>query len=127
MKKASIYFSGLFLLLSAILPGGVNELRKLPFLIQHYAEHRTASKDALAFWDFIAMHYDDQSTHRSENKHDELPLCNHGSHVIQYVITDNLEGIYLLHQGKCIELATDIPNHYRLLLRQVIFQPPRLV
>jgi hypothetical protein len=126
VKKACIYFSGLFLLLSAIFPGGVNELRKLPVLIQHYAEHRTAAKDNLGFWEFLAMHYDDQSNHRAENKHDELPLCNHSTHAVQYAITDIYEVVNALHLSQCIELVSDIPNHYCLLLRQTIFQPPRL-
>lgn len=110
---------------SAIMPGGFEELFKLPSLVGHYTEHKMESKN-LSFADFLLMHYNDNSNHRDEENHEDLPLFHTCCSVVIFFVTENV-----LHQLKSIVEApilpaTYIPSHYEYNFHHTVFQPPRL-
>lgn len=50
---------------------------KLPFLVQHYYQHREENKE-LGFIEFIENHYsEDVATHQDNQKHQHLPFKCH--------------------------------------------------
>lgn len=54
----------------------LQELAGLPFLIQHFSEHREQAP-AISFAEFIRLHYFDSSHRESDPGHEQLPLHCH--------------------------------------------------
>lgn len=54
------------------------ELKKLPSLFQHFEEHQEECDNS--FWEFLAEHYFDMSSHEENHsdKHEDLPFQGDG-------------------------------------------------
>ncbi|MBY0425807.1 MAG: hypothetical protein K2Q22_09240 [Cytophagales bacterium] len=65
---ASLFFAG-----SLFPKSDMDELFKIPALLEHYAEHKAKSSNEFSFMDFLMLHYSLGSTH-DESAHANLPL-----------------------------------------------------
>lgn len=124
-KVFSILFASLFML-SAMLPGqGISELNRLSSLIKHYQHHKIDEHEPqLSFADFLVMHYDDHSSHRNEENHDDLPLYHHCCNC-QFFITEKIAVIHFDTQHNPITYSLHLQNHYEYNNCNSIFQPPK--
>lgn len=73
MKKAiCILLIGIYLVSST----EIQQLVKLPILIQHFAEHKKQDKD-LTLWSFLIMHYEHNTVDIDYSKDQQLPFKSH--------------------------------------------------
>ncbi|MBL7891120.1 MAG: hypothetical protein JNL63_00710 [Bacteroidia bacterium] len=57
----------------------LNQLTKLPLLVQHFAEHKGKDND-ISLWQFLAMHYTQSDDHDGDREKDmKLPFKSHES------------------------------------------------
>lgn len=95
-----------FILLLQSLHVSLEDIVKIPELVEHYQEHKAKSGDD--FFAFLNKHYGGQKEqHESENheNHDDLPF-----HHSQHVCIDLKVDVPLLFVAKQPE--SEIPEHY---------------
>jgi hypothetical protein len=82
MKRLLAHILLFFVLLG---PQTLHQLGKLPFLLQHFSEHRSHN-EALGFWAFVALHY--TAGIPNHDAHDEqLPFKKMNVNVLSFVFT----------------------------------------
>jgi hypothetical protein len=114
-------------LLKALMPAmNTAELARLPFLFEHFKEHRK-SNQSITFLDFLILHYSDKNHHNSDHaKHSKLPFGNmHHQQV----------NIQLWYAEVCMIIIPEFSNTYfcavltegKLLsiFKPNVWQPPR--
>jgi len=69
----STFLAVLFFAGSLLPKSNINELSKIPALLDHYAVHKASAGADFSFFDFLWLHYGIGSTHE-EQAHDQLPL-----------------------------------------------------
>lgn len=75
MKKVVLVFFSIYLLVIAITPNyDVEELGKIPYLVQHYNQHKSNGASATLL-EFIFEHIN--VSNHSETDHQNLPFQNH--------------------------------------------------
>ncbi len=62
------------MLANAVKPDLLLQLSKIPSLVAHYHHHVYDENEQIGFLDFLALHYGQNSSHRSAENHDDLPL-----------------------------------------------------
>jgi hypothetical protein len=106
------------------------EMVKIPTLIEHFQEHKTAN-EKLDFFTFLKMHYSDPEHQKSDARHDNLPLKVHSSaHAEIFVFSLEAPPSVSEPIFQNIENKTQaIKNHQfsDSKIRFSVFQPPRLV
>lgn len=113
------------LFVGSLLPGFSAQLNKLPSLVNHY-RHHVEDHGQISITEFIAMHYTDNSSHKEEENHEDLPFFQMSTtslvavaHAFE-VLHPSLPAVF--H----IEAGFYKPNHYSFQNFGGIFQPPRL-
>ncbi len=104
------------------------ELTKLPSLLEHFAEHQTQKGD-LSLYEFISLHYSDESHHHDENDK-RLPFKSHDHCVnynVAYVLSKTFQGVELKPEFQTIREFT-IPKSSSLTSTNpsAIWQPPKI-
>ena len=108
----------------------LHQLMKLPSLLEHYAEHRSADQQ-LSFANFLNLHYFNQEHSANSHNHDSrLPFKAHDCHLS----ADAAQGVphsfvfrfVVLHSGE-IQLPEYRPQGNSSLYKTDVWQPPRLV
>jgi len=106
----------------------VEEVYKLPGLIEHYQLHKKAAGDGFDFWQFLDLHYNTASKHaKTPHKGVKLPMYNHLSAGFIFILTplqwrpDLLSGLVLL-----LPVRFAYENQYSFLQAPFLFQPPRV-
>lgn len=106
----------------AIVP---SDLKKLPMLLQHYNHHRFEEGEKnLSFSEFLVLHYNEHSKHKSNEDHSELPMfkgcnCNDYYAVEQMNMqSSDMLDLVFVHTYYLVKQYNN-NNHYS------VFQPPR--
>jgi hypothetical protein len=74
MKTVVSTFLALYFFTGSLFPkSDMDELFKIPALMEHYSVHKANAHDDFSFVDFLWLHYAIGSTHE-EQAHDQLPL-----------------------------------------------------
>jgi hypothetical protein len=124
-KKCVLLYLGILFFLSSLLPNFTEQLQKLPSLLNHYAHHQ-AEHEVSDFASFLFLHYGDQSAHKSEENHEDLPLFQM-SNFATLLIMQELPVFAFIPQD-----ITQVPHQhfldqtYSFTRIGGIFQPPRL-
>lgn len=118
-------FLGAMFLVSSLMPGFTEQLNKLPSLVNHY-RHHVEEHDTTSFAEFISIHYGDNSSHRNEEDHGDLPFYQISGTVMLVLVQEfpivNLE----LASNPAIEHTSYKDQSYSFKKSGGIFQPPRL-
>lgn len=124
-KNTTAYLLLLLFLCNAIRIDFFEQLEKLPRLIEHYKHHVEEEGEQLSVYDFLVLHYDENSGHKQQENHEDLPLFTYClNHTIQITVDENKHELL----G-----STQIINNYKQLITtdysftrvSGIFQPPR--
>ena len=104
----------------------MEEVFKLPQLIQHYLHHKAAAGPGFTFSEFLSLHYGAESGHRKEASHSNLPMFQHQMGGFIFV----LPAVPSLIRWLVVELpATRHQSLYRfsysLLFKSTLLQPPK--
>lgn len=126
MKKVliAVLFSSIVLLSTEL-----NQLLKLPFLIEHYLEHKNQTKD-LTFFKFLVMHYFEHDVNVSDYERDmKLPFKSHDSFIgmVFHVFVHPNYSAFKFNYPIVLEdehlLFND--NFFAKAFIAIIWQPPR--
>jgi hypothetical protein len=124
-KKYSLLVLIFLLGLNSLKPDLFEQLSRLPFLIGHYKHHTIEEKEDISFITFLKLHYDEDSKHKSEENHDDLPLFTHCFSHYHVLVIEELQALGF-------HTLSDVPKpedsyrfHYSFTKLAVIFQPPR--
>lgn len=106
----------------------VEEVYKLPGLIEHYQLHKKAAGDGFDFWQFLDIHYNTASKHaKTPHKGVKLPMYNHLSAGFVFILTQ-LQWRPAIPSGLVLLLPVRFAyeNLYSFLQAPFLFQPPRV-
>ena len=113
------------LLANAVKPDLLLQLSKIPSLVAHYHHHIYDENEQIGFLDFLALHYDQNSSHRSAENHDDLPLFINSSAyfvlITNNTIVPELSIHSSIHQKPCFTYS----DFYSFDKLTSIFQPPQ--
>lgn len=128
MKRAiSIFFLLVFLSTSSI----VNQLFKLPNLIEHFALHQhDHDHNASSFLDFLKEHYSNTSSHNTQAKHhhDNLPFKTIDAHASQIIMLNFQSEVFTFLKANLeIEHKETIYSNISLQSAYLngVWQPPK--
>jgi hypothetical protein len=126
VKKIIAHIAICVAVLTAILPGqSVSELHKVPALIEHYHHHRESNgHEQLTFAEFLMMHYNQASSHKNEEDHEDLPLF-HTCCVNVLFVSETTEIKIFVDKDEQSLKPTEVTNEYNYSIHHTIFQPPR--
>lgn len=124
VKALSLLLSGQ-LLIAALVPGrSLQELAKVPGLIDHY-RHHVADHGSISFLDFLNLHYGSPShRHDREEHHEELPFKT---------LTVDISGVFCLPVAMFSRDTSDLLSFSRAVMRSsspleaasYVWHPPR--
>ncbi len=108
----------------------LKQILKLPFLIEHYFDHKTENQ-SLTFWDFIYSHYALENIKHTDYKQDmKLPFKSHSNccSSVSYHFVDNFNYTFEIQNDVFVTRTPEI--HYKTLFLKSahlssIWQPPR--
>lgn len=128
VKSTIAYIAICVAMLTAILPGqGLAELHKIPALIHHYKHHQENTEhQQVSFLDFLAMHYNQTSSHKHEEDHEDLPLFHTCCVNVLFVVETTQIVLSVLVDEPSLQ-PQEVKNEYDYSLHYTIFQPPREV
>ncbi|TAH29308.1 MAG: hypothetical protein EAZ06_07270 [Cytophagales bacterium] len=126
MKKTMAFSFALWLFLGSLFPKtDMEELCKVPILFQHYINEHAD----LSFWQYLKMHYSENSTHQDVgNEHSQLPMQNHSHFCAHFLFTDFRFSYSLLNQIcwlKNTHYNFFWQNNYRFYLESSLYSPPK--
>jgi hypothetical protein len=124
-KKWGFLLLGTLFLISSLLPGFTEQLNKLPSLVNHY-RHHVEEHDTASFSEFIALHYGDDSNHKTEENHQDLPLYHVSGTTLIVMFQEFPANIGPVPELTFIEHTPYKQELYSSLNPGTIFQPPRL-
>ena len=129
MKCFIALFLSLILGLGSLFPKtDVEEVFKLPELIEHYYEHKAGKDSNLNFIDFLLLHYGPEGkTHRSEQSHAKLPMFQHQVGGFVFILPAVMPVIYSVHvaQQLVVTHLSLYRNIYSFFYRKALLQPPK--
>ncbi|MCU0444132.1 MAG: hypothetical protein MUE85_04385 [Microscillaceae bacterium] len=122
----SILLAKLLFLGSLFPQSDIEELYKIPFLVQHYqSEHAD-----LSFWDFLKIHYlNNHSASHSDQDHEKLPLQkhNHNLCVPFHFVVPHYELPTLSIKPFYPEFKAVYTQNYSFLRDKSLHQPPKTI
>lgn len=125
LKKYVIFYLGILFFLSSLLPNFTEQLQKLPSLVNHYAQHQ-ATDEASSFVSFILLHYSDQSEHKSEENHEDLPLFQMSNFTTLLILQELPVFSFIAQDIAQVYTHQFLDQTYSFKRIGGIFQPPRL-
>lgn len=132
MKSVLTLFLSLVIFVGGLMPhNDVEELSKIPYLIEHYQYHQTMVGGTLSVGQFLRMHY--LATCAGQRvaaapEHDKLPfLGQHHFPDLEYIVPAPAPVVPLNDHAAWPEGAyrAAIPPLYSYALHEALFQPPR--
>jgi hypothetical protein len=123
-KKWGFLLLGTLFLMSSLLPGFSEQLNKLPALVNHY-RHHVVEHDTASIGEFIELHYSQQSTHKTEEDHESLPLYHVNATYLLVVVQELPAFTLTAPENIFIEHADFKHDLYSFQNPGSIFQPPR--
>lgn len=125
-KKWGLLLLGITFLISSLLPGFSEQLNKLPSLVNHY-RHHVEEHNTISFAEFIELHYGDNSSHKQEENHQDLPLYHVNGTFLIVMFQELPVNIFEVPELTFIEHTAYKQELYSFLNPGYIFQPPRNV
>ncbi|MBC6605760.1 hypothetical protein H8B13_02915 [Hymenobacter sp. BT188] len=132
MRPFLAFFLSLLMLVGGLMPqNDVEELGKLPQLVQHFQYHRSPQGGGLSFSQFLSKHYGG-STNAVFNcppspEHDKLPL--RGAHQcpnLEYVVPAARQLAALsYHAWPALAYRLAASPRYTFAFRAALLEPPR--
>jgi hypothetical protein len=113
------------LFMGSLLPGFSSQLNKLPSLINHY-RHHVEEHGNIGVAEFIAMHYNENSSHREEEDHQDLPFFQMSTTSLVALTDAFFTYSPELPSQSVLELGYYKPCHYSFQDCGSIFQPPKV-
>ena len=129
MKSVVALFLGFVFFLGSIFPNtDVDEVYKIPNLIQHYFEHKKEVGADFGFWHFLQLHYGLGSTHAKTHKTDaSLPMFQHHCSGFTFVLPLTLSFSYQLPAASFTQLRHSFyQNTYAYLFSITHLRPPKV-
>lgn len=124
LRQYTALFMALFMGLSSTLPDFHDQLGKVASLIKHYRHHTVDEKQSIGFLSFLKMHYDENSEHRRQEHHEDLPLYNHCCDCHSYLVQE-CSGLCHVIKSKPIGLFASCHQALLNADKGSVFQPPR--
>jgi hypothetical protein len=124
LKMVAFSFVGSLFLLSSLMPGFSEQVNKLPSLVNHY-RHHLEEHGTVSISEFISLHYSDDSRHKQEEDHQDLPLFQISPSNIVALQQDFYVFQLEAPVAAPIELARVKHNLYSFRKPGGIFQPPK--
>jgi hypothetical protein len=125
MRSILSAFLAIWILAGSFMPqNDMEELCKIPALINHYHEHRNAAIDqSLSFTSFLAQHYGNMD--KEEKGHEDLPFFKHLIPSLLFLIPQT--GIKLDSIAFTVFLPSEFPelNFSLATFSGSHWQPPR--
>ena len=137
MRATVAFVLGLLMLLGSIVPDNdLNELAKLPQLVEHYQFHHSAAGGGLTFGQFMVEHYGAGTRHyagcslsqRHQQDHHNLPLrSHHGTNAVNFVVTAAARVAFAARAEKATAVAYRAATapRYAFCFSASVAQPPR--
>ncbi|MBC7524368.1 MAG: hypothetical protein H7239_08025 [Flavobacterium sp.] len=127
MKK---YLAIALLVLYLMSTTELNQLLKLPALVEHYNEHQLENS-SLTFFEFLHMHYSQADDHDGDKDKDmKLPFKSHSLCCSANPVIVTLPELYVFTSNLVIESSRKEVNYYRFLIcpspLKSIWQPPKI-
>ena len=128
MKRLFAISFATLLFLGSLFPfSDMEEVFKLPALLNHYLEHkqRTSETEDFNFVDFLALHYLDEN-HSSAEEHD-LPLYQHECSALVFIMPSAAD--FTIRVSDLIDIKYNNLFHLNYFYQYTGFllQPPRSV
>lgn len=104
----------------------VHELFKIPFLIEHFSEHKSKNTE-MSFGDFLVTHYINQLTITDDFQDDQQLPFRHGEHSGLVTVTADNPIHYTIEAPTSLYQIYPIYHEQYLLsdIKFKIFQPPK--
>ncbi|MCA0428828.1 MAG: hypothetical protein LCH37_15435 [Bacteroidetes bacterium] len=125
MRRACLFLLLILFGLNSLKPDLFEQLQRIPNLISHYKHHTLEEKEQLSFLSFLKIHYIDDTSHKEEENHEELPLfssCFSHYHVL--VVQEQMDWAFST-RVEPIEHTDTYRFHYSYSASVSIFQPPK--
>jgi hypothetical protein len=125
VKQIFTILLAFWMLLGGFMPhSDVEELVKIPALIDHYFEHKAKDNPSLTFLEFIHSHYSENCDH--QKGHENLPFMKHSMPCLVYLIPQFSVQFVPTFE---ILVAVTIPYQFSCSsdFSAASWQPPRLV
>jgi hypothetical protein len=125
VNNLSLRIAVIILLIFSILPE-TGQLLKLPYLFQHYSEHKQSEKqDSFDFLSFLIEHYSENS---NDNEHSDLPFkqsCSSSNvlMVFERVFDFKIEPIFTFQTKSRFSIVNEVKY---LSPAFSIWQPPKI-
>jgi hypothetical protein len=108
----------------------LHQLLKVPFLVEHFFEHKEQNKD-ITLWQFLCLHYADQHAKTADYEKDrKLPFKSHDGCCANFVayIAQDIPSVPLIdkpiyNETQSFRLYKEVYAHASYL--DAIWQPPR--
>jgi hypothetical protein len=124
-KSISIFLLSISLLGSMM---NIDNLAKLPRLIEHYQEHRDKSSD-FSFFEFLSLHYGSKSEHHDKEEHEQhtgLPFksgdCTF-THTV--ILLPQFQSPQTIAPVSILTYANFYQSTFSVAFSQSIWQPPK--
>ena len=129
MKSIFAILLASVLFAESLLPKGIGmeQSFKMSELVSHFNLHYKASKGNLSFSDFLWMHYSADSSHKKNNKHNNLP--NFDSNVVVAAVVlptiSQIDYLPIHHFVEALKNITFYKNSYSFLFSLDLLNPPQ--
>jgi len=136
MRATVAFVLGLLMLLGSLVPDNdLNELAKLPQLVEHYQFHHSAAGGGLTFGQFMVEHYGAGTKHyagcslspRHQQDHHNLPLRSHHGSTVDFVVAAAARVAFVARPARPTALAYRVAAapRYAFCFSATLGQPPR--
>ncbi|TGE27680.1 hypothetical protein [Hymenobacter metallicola] len=136
IRPAFALFLSVLMLVSSLVPqNDVEELSKLPQLVQHFRAHAAATQGQLSVSQFLGLHYGAASTRhdqyvravRHSQEHDNLPLRGqHNFPNLDYIVPASRITVLACRPLRPAAVYRASPRPlYAFALANSLLQPPR--
>jgi hypothetical protein len=115
------------LLANAVKPDLLLQLSKIPSLVAHYHHHVNDENEQIGFLDFLVLHYGQNSTHRTAENHDDLPLFFNSTACFVMITNASATPDLAVHFIGYVQPFFAYTDFYSFDKLTSIFQPPQFV
>ena len=131
MKSVLTLFLSLVMFVGGLMPhNDVEELSKVPYLIEHFQYHRTVAGGSLSVGQFLRMHYwgPAAASHQlALAEHNKLPfLGEHHFPNLEYIVPVSESLVLMSHVvGQATDHRASADAGYCFAYCEALLQPPR--